>query len=701
MSVHTSWLGKTAAIAGLLAVSSLCISAQRGGNAQPAGNDVSIDRDDIGGVVTSAKGPEAGVWVIAETGDLKTKFNRIVVTDEQGRYVLPDLPRAKYEIWVRGYGLVDSPHVPAEPGQQKNLTAVIAPSAKAAADYYPPKYWLALLDGANLKLGVVKDGCLSCHQMGNKATREIPSFLGTFKSSLEAWDHRVKVGPSAGLMMSDFASFGEHRRVFAEWSDRIAAGEFPKEAPPRPSGIERNVVVTQWDWGQANSFSHTHAATLRDNPTVNANGRIYGPDGIHDNLLWLDPVEHQAGAVKIATRDNLVRTSRPDMTPSPYWGTEHQPGVTNARSGVMDHLGRPWVASRIRGATQPDFCKAGSTNKFAQYFPLDRPSGRHVTMWDPRTQKWTLIDTCWNSDHNEFGPAPDHSLFFGTTSVVAWVNSRILDETKDPEAAQGWCPAVLDTSGDGKITKGWTEPDQPVDSTKDHRITFGCYYTAVSPDGSVWCAGSALGEDRRHIVRMDLGRNPPETCKAERFVGPPQPEIQMAGERGISIDSDGVVWVAWRQSDHLTSFDRRKCKNPLNGPQATGAHCPEGWSVHRREGEPTFRNSKLFTDNNYSLDIDAHDWSGLGKNTKLLGSANSDGMQALLPNGQFIDLHIPYPMGFFTRNAHGRIDDPGAGWKGRAIWTAGMSYAAWHQEGGKGTTPKVVKIQVRPSPIAK
>ena len=81
---------------------------------QPA---VSVDNDDIGGVVTSPKGPEAGVWVIAETTDLPTKFVKIVVTDDRGRYVLPDLPKANYNVWVRGYGLVDSAKVRAVPAR--------------------------------------------------------------------------------------------------------------------------------------------------------------------------------------------------------------------------------------------------------------------------------------------------------------------------------------------------------------------------------------------------------------------------------------------------------------------------------------------------------------------------------------------------------------------------------------------------------
>src|SRR5438552_13699728 len=103
--------------------------------AQGPSAGIAIDADDIGGVVTSAKGPEAGVWVIAETTDLPTKFARIVVTDDRGRYVMPDLPKANYNVWVRGYGLVDSPKVKTEPGKMVNLNAVIAPTPAQAAEY--------------------------------------------------------------------------------------------------------------------------------------------------------------------------------------------------------------------------------------------------------------------------------------------------------------------------------------------------------------------------------------------------------------------------------------------------------------------------------------------------------------------------------------------------------------------------------------
>src|SRR5947208_7455840 len=106
---------------------------------------VRVDSNAIGGVVTGPSGPEAGVWVIAETSELTTKFVKIVVTDDQGRYLLPDLPKATYRVWVRGYGLVDSPAQRAAPGKTLNLTAVVAPNAPAAAEYYPGGYWLSML----------------------------------------------------------------------------------------------------------------------------------------------------------------------------------------------------------------------------------------------------------------------------------------------------------------------------------------------------------------------------------------------------------------------------------------------------------------------------------------------------------------------------------------------------------------------------
>ena len=125
-------------------------------------------------------------------------------------------------------------------------------------------------------------------------------------------------------------------------------------------------------------------------------------------------------------------------------------------------------------------------------------------------------------------------------------------------ASQGWCPAVLDTNGDGKITE-WTEPTEPIDPKKDHRIEFGCYAIAISPDGSAWCSG--IGPRNKSLVRIERGANPPQTCKAEVYE-PPADKMPFAGTGGVAVDSNGVVWQNWRGPYQIASFDRRKCKVP-------------------------------------------------------------------------------------------------------------------------------------------
>src|SRR3989441_4407791 len=198
-----------------LAVASALMASLPWVNAQQrSAPTVAIDPDDIGGVVTSSKGPEAGVWVIAETSELPTKFARIVVTDDQGRYVLPDLPRASYQVFVRGYGLVDSARIAAKPGQHLDLRAVVAPDGRAAAQVYPANYWLSLMEipkGSHSpqEFALETKACYSCHQVGTRATREISK--GSLASMLDAWDRHTAMGPNGANMSNVFKGLGEQR----------------------------------------------------------------------------------------------------------------------------------------------------------------------------------------------------------------------------------------------------------------------------------------------------------------------------------------------------------------------------------------------------------------------------------------------------------------------------------------------------------
>jgi len=686
-----------------LAVGSVLMASLPWVNAQQrSAATVAIDPDDIGGVVTSSKGPEAGVWVIAETSELPTKFARIVVTDDQGRYVLPDLPRANYQVFVRGYGLVDSARVGAKPGQHLDLKAVVAPEGRAAAEVYPANYWLSLMeipkgDLSDKDVLLETKACYSCHQVGDRVTREISKNLGSYASSLDAWDHHVTVGPNGPGMSANFKRMGAQRKAYADWTDRIAAGAYPN-APPRPAGLERNLVISMWDWALPTSRRTDVAATDERTPAMNANGRVYGSIQSSDIIAVLDPRENAATQIKVPSSAPPIDTNTPA---SPFWGDEKiWQRSADPRSVTMDSHGRVWVTARIRPPQQqPAFCKDGAMNKFAKYFPLPGPSARQIEVYDPKTGQFTTIDSCFAADHNHFDDKG--SIVFGQNNAIGWIDTVVFDKTHDARASQGWCPAVLDTNGDGTITE-WTEPNQPIDPKKDHRIEFGCYGDAINPiDGSLWCSGIGVRDTK--LVRIALGANPPQTCKAEVYVPPPD-KMPLPGSGGVAIDSNGLVWQNWRGAHQMLSFDRRKCK-VLNGPSATGQHCPEGWTVYTKPG-PTFQGGPDYssTDMLYMTEIDRDNTLGLGKDVVLSGDVNADSFFVVMPQGgqmTTLTLRVPYPLGFAARAASGRIDDSSAGWKGRGFWSSYSMYTPWHQEGGKGTRPKVVKFQVRPTPLAK
>ena len=687
---------------------------------------VRIDTDDIGGVVTSAKGPEAGVWVIAETTNLPTKFARMVVTDDQGRYVMPDLPKASYNIWVRGYGLIDSPKVRATPGKTLDLKAVVAPNDAAAAEYYPAIYWYSMLKipdkslfpGTGEKgngiperlrhqeqwLDVVKtNGCNTCHQLGNKATRTIQKELGEFKTSADAWQRRIVSGQAMTSMLNAMNRIEPKRaaELYGDWTDRIAAGELPKSKPSRPQGVERNVVITVWDWSNPKAYLHDEISTDKRNPTINPNGLIYGATELSTDLVpVLDPVRHRAFEIKHPVRDPNTPSARTDaLTPSPYWGAEPiWDSQSNQHNPMMDEKARVWFTARIRPPDNPAFCKKGSEHPSAKIFPINS-ANRHLSMYDPKSKKFTLISTCFPTHHLVFAEDANHTLWTSAggpaSGVVGWLNRKMFEETGDEQKSQGWTPLILDTNGNGKRDE-WVDPDQPVDPTKDKRVVAAYYGVAVSPvDGSIW--GSSQGFPSS-IVRLNPGANPSETALAEIYEVPL--DAGAYGIRGMDIDRNGVVWSSL-SSGHLAGFDRRKCKGPLNGPNATGKHCPEGWTLYQLPG-PQFESltEPGSVEASYYTWVDQFDTFGLGKDVPIATGNLNDALLVMV-DGKFVTLRVPYPLGFYAKWMDGRIDDPKAGWKGKGLWATTGTRTPFHMEGGKGTKPKVVKFQLRPDPLAK
>ncbi|HZR86736.1 MAG TPA: carboxypeptidase regulatory-like domain-containing protein [Bradyrhizobium sp.] len=693
---------------------------------------VDISAHDIGGQVIGDKGPEAGVWIIAETRDLPTKYAKVVVTDDQGRYVIPDLPDANYKVWVRGYGLADSAQVDARPGKLVDFSVKPAASAAAAAQFYPGMYWYSLLEipaadefpgtgdkgnkmSPNMKsqaqwVDTVKNGCQSCHALGSRGIREVPKIFSDGHSSAEAWAMRTQAGQAMEYMAVVLDSMGPEKvySLFSKWTDRIAEGELPFDKPERPKGVERNVVYTMWDWSTPTHYQHDAISTDKRNPQRNANGLVYGsPEESTDLIPTLDPVKNVASTIKEPYLDPKM-TGSEDVArgTSAYWGDEAiWDGHTSIHNVMMDEQGKVWFTARLRPPQNPDYCKQGSSHPSAKVDP-QATSVRQLSRFDPATGKWDMINTCFSTHHLYFGHDANDTLWMSAGGpalgggVVGWLNTKQFRETGDGAASQGWTPLVIDTNGNGK-RDAFVGAKDPLDPAKDKRVMASFYGVMPSPvDDSIWGQSMDRGFSRidqpGYLIHVTLGPDPANTALAEIY----QPPEGTFGPRGLDIGLDGVVWTAM-SSGHIASFDRRLCKGPLNGPTtAEGKQCPEGWHVWRMPG-PQFRgmDPKGSANHAYYLWVDRYNVLGLGANVPIASANGGESLLALV-NGEFVTLRVPYPLGFFTKNVDGRIDDPAAGWKGRGLWTTSGTRANFHGEGGKDAYPKVFKVQLRPDPLA-
>ena len=672
------------------ATTSVHIAGQ--GDAAPA-----IDNDDIGGVVTGAHGPEAGVWVIAETRSTPTRLIKSVVTDDRGRYVVPDLAAGEYNVWVRGYGLVDSPKVKSAPGKastsrrwprrtrrpRRSTTprstgsrccrcrpraTSPAPVTRATASRRTSR---ARANGSATSSTPTAARAAIRWAARPRATIP-PTILGKSETLKAAWDRRIQSGQAGGGMSARFTQVGRERALsmYADWTDRIAKGELPTATPPRPQGVERNVVVTMWDWADPKVYLHDEISSDKRNPTVNANGPIYGAlEESGDYFPVVDPKTNTASQIKIAPRDPDTPSSadQPPAAASPYWGDEViWNSQTTVHSFAMDKQGRIWAAGRVRKPQTPAWCQAGSDHPSAKLFPINQGQ-RGLIMYDPKTKQITTIDTCFTWGHLNFDDNDVLWSSFGPTGVEGWFDMKIWDKTHDEKAAQGWSAFVLDNNGNGK-RDAYTEPNEPVDPTKDRRLAIQYYGDSPASDGSVW--GTVQGMPGA-LVRFVPGAHPPETALTEIYEVPwnnPKASAQGFSPRGMDVDSKNVVWTVL-SSGHLASFDRRKCKGTLNGPTATGQHCPEGWSLYPVPG-PNYKGAvdNASADSVYYDFVDRFDLLGVGKDVPIATGNLSEGLLALV-GGKLVTFRVPYPMGSYAKGLDGRIDNPNGGWKGKAIYT--------------------------------
>jgi hypothetical protein len=278
---------------------------------------------------------------------------------------------------------------------------------------------------------VKNNGCVGCHQLGQEATRTLPVAFASIEPSEKAWLQRVQAGQAGPLMINLLNPLGALAlKNFASWTDRIAKGELPRSKPTRPQGVERNIVITLRDWMDEKHYLHDLVSSDKRAPTVNAYGPLYGsPEYSSDLIPILDPVKNTTRTFKAPVRDVDMPLSlgpghaaalKP-LGPSAYWGEEQIWDTrVNNHNSMLDGTGRLWLTASIRAENNPAFCKQGSDHPSAKLFPLER-SNRHLAMYDPKTTKYTFIDTCFGNHHPQFGFDSNDTLWTsGGGPVVGW-----------------------------------------------------------------------------------------------------------------------------------------------------------------------------------------------------------------------------------------------------------------------------------------
>ena len=530
--------------------------------------------------------------------------------------------------------------------------------------------------------------CVGCHQLGQEATRTIPAQFGKFKSGEEAWMRRISSGQSGEMMTNRIAGQfgGAPYKYFGDWTDRVAKGELPKNKPPRPSGVERNLVVTTWDWSTPDKYMHDLISSDRRNPTVNANGLLYGsPEYSTDNSPILDPKTNTVSFFKMPVADPAMPVSL---------GPGHA-GAVEA-DGAVGLLGRsqscgtpaPTTTTRCSARTaasgSPPPCAAWTIRpgaRRARTTSTPRCSRSTRARVRPRcsiskTKEYEFIDTCFGTHHPQFGYDADNTLWMsGTGPVAGWINTKVWDETHDAQKATGWFPFVLDTNGNGKLDE-FTEPGKPEDG-QGH-----AHQRRLRP-----LCGDAESERRLDLVHLrHVRRHGRASCASIRrpssasSIALPKEAI---GVRGGDIDTNGVLWGSG-SAGHLIAFDRSKCKGPLNGPNATGNPLPGGLHAHQVSRPGLRRAAELAAPRRATTPGSISTTPSGSATTCRSRPPTCRTASSPWSSGKMVLMRVPYPMGYYAKGLDARIDDPNAGWKGRGLWSATGDRTPWLNERGKG-----------------
>ena len=630
------------------------------------GSALQIGQAAIGGTVVNAdtSKPEAGVWVIAET-KLAVPFRKIVVTDDQGRFLVPDLPAGSYELWGRGYGLKDSEKSKAERGAEITLQVNNAANPREAARIYPAAYWTSLIKPPSKEelpagyqsqehwLAALRGGCNQCHQIGMPTMRRF--------TTPDVWDRYEKRNNGMNAA-ADRLGRELLNKTLADWATRIQAGEVP-QAPPRPTGIERNFVVTQWDWAAPDSFIHDNITTDKRNPTLYPNGTVYGADRTGGGRLWaLDPVRNTVEMFQVQGRT----TEKFDPKIDYYHDRESGTWMASPHNPMLNEKGELWMTQPVRPPgpeNNPEWSartvaldtKDPAARDMAAKILASRNHGMQLGYFDIKTHKFVGVDTSYNTHHLQFDW---QGRIWTDGDVLGMLDTTKLDR-KDIEGSEG------------EAQKAWMRMDMKTGKA----IPTSGYATGVNPvDGTVWVPVPTVDGPQNKIFMLD-----PKTQKYTDYLLPLPGRLS----HGIDFTTDGNAWFS-AGSGHLGRIDRKTGKFTY-------------WELPGAKFAGTGKETGS-TEYPYFMWVDQFDTLGMGKDTIIVTGTTSDSMLIFNPKTEaWTVFRLPYPMPFYTRGLDGRIDDPKAGWKGRGIWTSYNSYLPKFTETNLGY---VNHIQLRPSPLA-
>ena len=514
-------------------------------------------------------------------------------------------------MWVRGYGLVDSPKSACDARQARsNLKAVPAPDARAAAAYYPAGYWFSLLkvpdksefpgtglQGNGISPNVKSQADWHPHdQVGNVHGLPPARQQGHARDS-----RRVQVAADELRAVGAPRAVGPGRRAddaarSASSAIRRALDDVRRLDRPhrRGRGAARRRVGRRASSATSSSPSGTgpirrRTCTTSSPPTgaIRASTRTACSTASlelsADYLPVLDPVHNtiESRAAHRARHGDADRRRAAAGAPSAYWGDDGAVDEQGERPQPDDRREGPRVDHRRRASSRQSrrSARQGSSHPSAKLFPLNR-SGRQLAMYDPKTKKLTHISTCFSTHHLMFAEDANHTLW---TSGGGPVGRLARHEEVRRDGRRG---------GVAGMDRARPRRERQRQARRVHRAE----PAGRSDEGPAHQRRALRGLARAR--RIDLGlvarlprrRRPPRTRRAIRRrrrspkyfeppYGNPKAKVQGFSPRGMDIDRNGVAWVALA-SGHMASFDRRKCTGPLNGPTATGQHCPEGWTLY-------------------------------------------------------------------------------------------------------------------------